>query len=356
MPKWSPPQIRLHSSGATALTATTTESAPASIAPPLSTGHRAAILSVATALPPTRLTSAELAERLGIDEAWILSRTGIRERPQARPDERLSDYAAACGAEALEQAGVSAAEVDLVLVATLTQDELTPNTAPLVAHALGAERAGAVDVGAACTSFLSGLSLGAAQIESGRARYVLLVGADFVTRITDYDDKRTAPLFADAAGAVVLGPASEGSGTVGPVVLGADGSHAATITASHAERKLRMDGPEVFRNAVSRMGEVTLQAVAAAGLTLEEIDLFVYHQANARITRALGERLGLPEERVVDCIATLGNASAATVPVALAVAERDGRLRPGARVLMSAFGAGFTWAGAVVHWGGAADG
>ncbi len=332
------------------------ESARPSVAPLVPTARRSVIMSVATALPPTRLTSAELAERLGTSEDWIVSRTGIRERRQALPHERLSDYAAACGADALEQAGVSAADLSLVLVATLTQDELTPNTAPLVAHALGAEHAGAIDVGAACTSFLSGLSLGAAQIESGRARYVLLVGADFVTRITDYADKRTAPLFADAAGAVVLGPASEGSGAVGPVVLGADGSHAATITASHAERKVRMDGPEVFRQAVSRMHQVTLQAVAAAGLTLEEIDLFVYHQANARITRALGEKLGLPPERVVDCIATLGNASAATVPVALAVAENDGRLRPGARVLLSAFGAGFTWAGAVVRWGGAADG
>ena len=185
----------------------------------------ATIMSVATALPAGRLTTAELAERFGVTEAWIVSRTGIRERPRAGDDERLSDYAAKAGERALVRAGVDAAELDLVIVATMTQDELTPNTAPLVAHALGAVRAGAFDVGAACTAFLTGLSLGAAQIESGRARRVLLVGADFITRITDYDDKRSAPLFADGAGAVVLGDGTAGGGAIGPIVLGADGGH-----------------------------------------------------------------------------------------------------------------------------------
>ncbi len=312
----------------------------------------ATIMSVGTALPPGRLTTAELAGRFGVTEEWIVSRTGIRERPRAGAAERLSDYAAQAGERALARAGVDAAEVDLVIVATMTQDELTPNTAPLVAHALGAARAGAFDVGAACTGFLTGLSLGAAQIESGRARRVLLVGADFITRITDYDDKRSAPLFADGAGAVVLGDGSGGGGAIGPIVLGADGGHGATIVATHAERKLRLDGPEVFRNAVARMREVTVSAVARAGLELDEIDLFVYHQANGRITRALGERLGLAPDRIVDCIESLGNSSAATLPLALAEAERDGRLRRGAKVLLSAFGAGFTWGGGVIEWGG----
>jgi 3-oxoacyl-[acyl-carrier-protein] synthase-3 len=311
----------------------------------------ATVMSVATELPAGVLTSAELAASLGISEDWILSRTGIRERRRARPDERLTDYATRVGAAALAQAGVEAADVDLVVVATMTQDELTPNTAPLVAHALGADRAGAFDVGAACTAFLSGLALGAAQIESGRAEIVLLVGADFITRIVNYEDRRTAPLFADAAGAVVLGVGGGDRGVIGPIVLGSDGSHGKAIYAPHADRKLTMDGPEVFRHAVARMSEVTLDAVARAGLTLDDIDLFVYHQANARITRALGERLGLANERVVDCIETLGNASAATLPVALATAQRDGRLRPGSRVLLSAFGAGFTWGGGVLEWG-----
>jgi 3-oxoacyl-[acyl-carrier-protein] synthase III len=315
----------------------------------------ASILSVATELPPDRLTSAEIAERLGISEDWILSRTGIRERRRARPDERLADYAARAGRVALERAGVDASELDLVIVGTMSQDELTPNTAPIVAHALRAHRAGAFDVGAACTAFLSGLAVGTAQIESGRAKWVLLIGADFITRITNYDDKRTAPLFADAAGAVVLGPANGDGGAIGPIVLGADGSHAPTLIAEHSDRLIKMDGPEVFRHAVARMTEVTLEALQRAGVGLEDIDLFVYHQANARITNAVGERLGLERERVVDCIETLGNASAATLPVALVEAERDGRLRPGARVLLSAFGAGFTWGGGVIEWGGSSD-
>ncbi len=325
------------------------------LAPPeRALARTAAVLSVATELPEQRLTSAEIAERLGITEQWILSRTGIRERRMARPDERLSDCAARAGARALERAGVDPAALDLVIVATMSQDELTPNTAPIVAHELGAVRAGAFDVGAACTAFLTGLSLGAAQIESGRAERVLLIGADFITRFVDYDDKMTAPLFADAAGAAVLGavPADSSAGSIGPIVLGADGSHARTIFATHEKRLIEMDGQEVFRGAVNRMSEVTLQALDRAGVTLEEIDLFVYHQANARITRAIGERLGLPDERVVDCIAELGNSSAATLPLALMAAELDGRLRPGARVLVCAFGAGFTWGAGVIEWGG----
>jgi 3-oxoacyl-[acyl-carrier-protein] synthase-3 len=316
---------------------------------------RPAILSVASEVPAATVTTAELAERLGVSEDWIVSRTGIRARPVAAPEERLSEFAARAGVAALGRAGVDPAEVDLVLVATLTQDELMPNAAPVVAHAVGADRAGAIDLGAACTGFLSGLSLGAAQIETGRAERVLLIGADFTTRVVDWEDKRTAPLFGDGVGAVVLGPAAGEVGGIGPIILGADGSGAPAIHIDHADRKLRMDGPEVYRHAVARMGEATVKAVEGAGLTLDDIDLFVYHQANGRILRALAEKLQLPSERVVDVIENLGNSSAATLPLGLAAAERDRRLWPGARVLLSAFGAGFTWGAGVVEWGGLDD-
>jgi 3-oxoacyl-[acyl-carrier-protein] synthase-3 len=316
---------------------------------------RPAILSVASEVPGATVTTAELAERLGVSEDWIVSRTGIRARPVAAPDERLSEFAARAGVAALNRAGVDPAEIDLVLVATLTQDELMPNAAPVVAHAVGADRAGAIDLGAACTGFLSGLSLGAAQIETGRAERVLLIGADFTTRIVDWDDKRTAPLFGDGVGAVVLGPAAGEVGAIGPIILGADGSGAPAIHIDHSDRKLRMDGPEVYRHAVARMGEATVTAVESAGLALEDIDLFVYHQANGRILRALAEKLQLPSERVVDVIENLGNSSAATLPLGLAAAEREGRLWPGARVLLSAFGAGFTWGAGVIEWGGLDD-
>ena len=156
---------------------------------------------------------------------------------------------------------------------------------------------------------------------------MLLIGADFTTRIVDWEDKRTAPLFGDGAGAVVLGPAAGEVGAIGPIVLGADGSGAPAIQIDHSDRKLRMDGPEVYRNAVARMSESTLAAIRGAGLTLEDIDLFVYHQANGRILRALAEKLQLPSERVVDVIENLGNSSAATLPLGLAAAERQGRLR-----------------------------
>lgn len=315
----------------------------------------AAMLSLSTLLPSGRLTNGELADQLGVTEDWIFSRTGVRERPVAAPDDRLSDFAARAATVALRRAEVDPSEVDLVIVGTLTADELTPNTAPLVADAIGATHAGAVDVGAACTAFLTGLALATAQIEAGRAERVVLIGADFVSRITDYEDKRSAPLFGDGVGAAVLGVADGEHGVIGPIILGSDGSHGESIQIAHSDRLLRMDGPEVYRNAVARMSEVTIAAAAAAGLSLDEIDLFVYHQANGRITRALGERLGLDHERVVDCIAGLGNSSAATLPLGLLAAQLDGRLRPGARVLLCAFGAGFTWGAGVIEWRGVAD-
>jgi 3-oxoacyl-[acyl-carrier-protein] synthase-3 len=174
--------------------------------------------------------------------------------------------------------------------------------------------------------------------------------------VCDWDDKRTAPLFGDAAGAVVLAPAENGLGAVGPVVLGADGAQAKSIVINHQDRKLYMDGPEVYRHAVARMSEATVEVVARGGVTLEDVDLFVYHQANGRILRALRERLELAPERVVDCIEHLGNSSAATLPLGLDAAAREGRLRPGARVLLSAFGAGFTWGAGLIEWGAAGSG
>jgi 3-oxoacyl-[acyl-carrier-protein] synthase-3 len=286
--------------------------------------------------------------RLGVPEDWIVSRTGIRSRRVLGPEERLSDLAARAGSAALARAGLDAAELDLVLVATSSADELTPNAAPLIAHVLGAERAGAFDVGAACTGFLCALAVGASWIEADRAERVLVLGADALSRFTDPKDRRTAALFGDGAGAVVLGAAEAGG--LGPVVLRQDGGHAEVIVAPRQRGTIEMDGQETFRHAVNRLVEVTGEAVEAASISLEEVDLFVYHQANARITRAVGARLGIEISRVVDCIAQQGNTSAATLPLALAHAEADGRLRPGMTVLLAAFGAGLTWGGAVLEW------
>jgi 3-oxoacyl-[acyl-carrier-protein] synthase-3 len=225
-----------------------------------------------------------------------------------------------------------------------------PAAAPLVAHALGATRAGAFDVGSACTGFLSALSVATAQIEAGRAQVALAIGADLMSRITDPDDRSTAAVFADGAGAVVLEATGEDS-KIGPIVLGADGAGADHIHVGRSGGKIRMSGHETFREAVARLTLSTLQAVKAAGVKLQDIDLFVYHQANGRILSAVGERLGLVPERVVDCIAEYGNTSAATLPLALAFSEREGLLAPGDRVLLGAFGAGFTWGATVIEWG-----
>jgi 3-oxoacyl-[acyl-carrier-protein] synthase-3 len=279
-----------------------------------------------------------------------MRRTGIRARRIAEPDERLAEHAAQAASLALDRAGVDAGDVDLVLVATTTSDEVLPNAAPLVAHALGASRAGAFDVGAACTGFLSALAVGSAQIESGRAGCVLAVGADFMSRITDPDDRATAAVFADGAGAVVLVGTDEPS-RIGPVVLGADGAGAEHIFVQRAEALIRMRGHETFREAVARLSDSTLAAAHASEVSLAEIDLFVYHQANGRILSAVGERLGLPAERVVDCIGEYGNTSAATLPLALAFSEQRGLLGAGDRVLLGAFGAGFTWGAVVAEWG-----
>jgi 3-oxoacyl-[acyl-carrier-protein] synthase-3 len=312
----------------------------------------AAVAEVAVSLPETVVDSGLLEERLGLEPGWIERRTGIRQRRIAAGDERLDEHAAIAGRRALEAAAITPAELDLVLVATSTADELMPAAAPLVAHALGATRAGAFDVGAACTGFLTALAVGSAQIESGRARTVLVVGADLMSRITDPDDRGTAAVFADAAGAAVL-VADGQRGRIGPVVLGCDGAGAGHIRAGREQATIEMRGHETFREAVARLSLCTRQALAAAEVGLEQVDLFVYHQANSRILSAVGARLGVAEERLFDCLGAYGNTGAATLPLALWQAERDGRLCAGNLVLVGAFGAGFTWGATVIEWGAA---
>jgi 3-oxoacyl-[acyl-carrier-protein] synthase-3 len=310
----------------------------------------AAIASVAMSLPAQVVSNQEIAERLGVSTDWIERRTGVRNRRRAAEHERLDAHAVRAAREALERAGVSAAEVDLVLVATTTADEILPNAAPLVAHGLGATRAGAFDVGAACTGFLSAMAVGCGQIEAGRANCVVVIGADFMSRIIDPDDRSTASVFGDGAGAVVLSATDEPS-RIGPILLSADGGGAEYIFVERDESRVRMRGHETFREAVAWLSESTISAVAAAGLELEQIDRFVYHQANGRILTAVGERLGLDPERVVECIGEYGNTSAGTLPMALAHCESEGGLHPGDKVLVAAFGAGFTWGATVVEWG-----
>lgn len=314
----------------------------------------ATIAGLGTALPANKVGSEEIASRVGVDPAWIEQRTGVVERHHAVAGESLASLAAQAGSRALAAAGLDPAQLDAVLVATFTPDRLLPHAAPLVAEEIGASGAFACDLGAACTGFLSGLALGTAQIEAGRAERVLVVGADLVSRVTDHEDRKTAGLFADGAGAAVLAPGiGSETGRIGEIVLHSDATGADCISVTHDERLVRMRGQDTFRAAVEHLSAVTREALGAEQARVEDVDLFVYHQANARITQAVGERLGLPPERVVDCIARLGNTSAATLPLALARAADEGRLRPGSRVLLAAFGSGFVWGGGLITWNGA---
>jgi 3-oxoacyl-[acyl-carrier-protein] synthase III len=309
----------------------------------------ASIIGLGHWSPAEVVPNSALADRLGVDDAWIVKRTGVHTRRRAAPSERLSDMATWAARRALNDAGVEPYDIDLVLVATMSQDEITPNTAPLVAHELGAERAGAMDIGAACSGFLAALRLAAGQIETGRANRILVIGAEALTRLLDYDDPKTAHLFGDGAGAVVLG--ADGAGQIGPITLAADGGLGPAITCSYEDRVIKMDGHSTYQTAVKRLSEATVAAVAGAGLELEDVDLFVYHQANGRIIRAVGERLDLEPAKVADYVAHMANTSAASIPLTLSLLREDNRLRPGQKVLVAAIGAGFTWGAGIVEWG-----
>jgi 3-oxoacyl-[acyl-carrier-protein] synthase-3 len=310
----------------------------------------AALASVEMVVPDRVVGNDVIAEGAGVTEQWIVHRTGVHERRYAGEGESVLSLASAAGRQALDSAGVDAGELDLVLVATVSPDEILPNAAPLVATELGAHRAGAMDLGAACTGFLYALSMASAQVEGGRAENVLVIGAEVLSRFIDPADRGTSAIFADGAGAAVVSPANGAGGQIGEIVLHSDGLGGPSIRASHEEAIIRMQGHDTFKAAVQRMSESTLEAVDLAGLSLDEIDLFVYHQANIRILRAVAEKLEIDESRVIDCIDRYGNASSATLPIAMCDARERGMLSSGDNVLLAAFGAGFTWGAGVIEW------
>ena len=311
----------------------------------------AAMRGAALAVPRAVVSNAEAGAPFGVDDHWIRKRTGVLERRIARDGETVASLAAEASAEALRRAGCEPAAVDLVLVATMTQDQVTPNVASAVIGQLdGLACAGALDVNAACTGWIGAVGMAAGLIETGRAEHVLAIGSDLLSRITNPDDRSTACLFADGAGAVVLSVV-EGPTRIGPVVLGTDASGGSLIYGEHAEGFLRMRGGETFEAAVARLAEGSEAAAAAAGVALEDVGLFVFHQANGRIMRAVAQRMEIPDERLMVSIDRYGNTSAASIPMALAEAARAGRLEAGMPVLLSAFGSGFTWAATVVEWG-----
>jgi 3-oxoacyl-[acyl-carrier-protein] synthase-3 len=302
-----------------------------------------------TALPRAELSNEELAERLGISAQWIFERTGIRSRRVVGKGETTSSLAIDASRGALEQAGCDAADVDFVIVATCTPDYQMPAAAPLVQHALGASRAAAFDVNAACSGFLFALAQANALIESGSARRVLVCGADILTTVTDYTDPRSSVIFGDGAGAALV-EASADPTRLGPFRLGTDGAEPELLWIPPESGRIRMEGREVYRRAVEGMTRSVRSVLAEAGVTTDEVDLLVAHQANARILEAVANRLALPSERVALNIARLGNTSAASIPIAVSEAAQQGLLEDGDLVVLTAFGAGFTWGTGLLRW------
>lgn len=311
-------------------------------------------------LPPRVVDNDELAQRMETSDEWIQTRTGIRTRHIADPGISTVDMAARAGGAALRSAGSDV--VDALVLATATPDYLCPASAPQVASELGLSGIAAMDVNAVCSGFVYALATAAGLIAGGIARRVLVIGADAFSRLCDPDDRTTVPIFGDGAGAVVLrAGAPDETGALGPFDLHSDGEHAGLLIVPAGGAKQRrsadphdhfvtMQGTAVFRHACARMAESTRTLLDRARLSVDDVDRFVGHQANIRILQATARRLGLPEDRLVVNIGHTGNTSAASIPVALADACGDGVLRPGHRVLITAFGAGLTWGSTLLTW------
>lgn len=326
----------------------------------------AGILGLGMAVPDKVLTNADLETMVDTTDEWIKTRTGISERHIAGPDDTTSSLSAKAAMAALDDAGIRPSEVDAIIVATITPDMIFPSAACLVQDKIGARNAVAFDISAGCSGFVYGVTLARSLIESGTYRNILVVGAEVLSRITDWTDRSTCVLFGDGAGAAVLGPRSEGD--EGPRIistsLGSDGSGAGLIhipaggslmpaseeTVKNRLHFISMAGNQVYKFATKIMGDIALDALQKCGLTKEDIDWFVPHQANIRIILHAADKLGLPMEKVFVNVERYGNTSAASIPIALFEARKSGLIKPGNIVVLVGFGAGLTWGAAVVRW------
>lgn len=324
--------------------------------------QQAGILGWGYHLPSRVLTNHELEQMVETSDEWIRTRTGIQERRIAAATEATSDLASAAAQMALAQAGLAPNDIDLIIVATVTPDMAFPATACLVQASIGATRAAAFDLSAACSGFIYGLALAKNMIETGAIRNCLLIGAETLSRITDYEDRNTCVLFGDGAGALIVGPSEEhvllsvevgADGTGGHVLqqpAGGSRQPASAETVATRQHFIKMDGQEVFKFAVSKVPEAALRLLTNTGLSAQDVAWFVPHQANKRIIDSVAKRLGLSSEQVIINLQHYGNVSNASIPIALAEAAESNSFQTGQHILLAGFGGGLTWGAGIVQW------
>jgi 3-oxoacyl-[acyl-carrier-protein] synthase III len=299
--------------------------------------------------PDKVVTNDDLAKLVDTNDEWIRTRVGIQQRRYAREDETVADMAEAAGAKAIAASGLEPSDIDLVIVATCSPESLMPTVAATVAYRLGIVAPGAYDLNAACAGFCYAVGTAADAVRVGSIRNALVIGAEKMTSWMDWSDRSTCIIFADGAGAAVVGPTADGEPSgIGPIVWGSAGDQGHKIVIEGRTGKLVQDGQAVFRWATTALAPVALEACRRAGVTPEEISAFVPHQANLRIIEAIAKKLGIPRDRVADDIITAGNTSSASIPLALSRMAEQGRLQPGKPALLLAFGAGLSYASQVV--------
>ncbi|EAE0905379.1 3-oxoacyl-ACP synthase III FabH [Listeria monocytogenes] len=309
----------------------------------------AGILGVGKYVPEKIVTNFDLEKIMDTSDEWIRTRTGIEERRIARDDEYTHDLAYEAAKVAIKNAGLTPDDIDLFIVATVTQEATFPSVANIIQDRLGAKNAAGMDVEAACAGFTFGVVTAAQFIKTGAYKNIVVVGADKLSKITNWDDRTTAVLFGDGAGAVVMGPVSDDHGLLS-FDLGSDGSGGKYLNLDE-NKKIYMNGREVFRFAVRQMGEASLRVLERAGLEKEDLDLLIPHQANIRIMEASRERLNLPEEKLMKTVHKYGNTSSSSIALALVDAVEEGCIKDNDNVLLVGFGGGLTWGALIIRWG-----
>jgi len=327
------------------------------------TNLNAGVLGTGHSYPEGVLTNADLEKMVDTSDEWIISRTGIKQRRKSAPGEYTSQFAVRASHEAIERAGIDPNEIDLILCATVTPDQILPSTACLIQAELGANRAAAMDIVAACSGFLYGLSIANPMIRGGQIKYALVIGAELLTRYVDYTDRSTCILFGDGAGAALLGPVASDRGILAARIR-SDGRYEGQLyapgggtkggftaeTIARGDHFFKMKGNEVFKVAVRSMTDISRGVLCEAGLKTDDVDLFIPHQANQRITDAVANALSVDESKVFSNIAQHGNTSSASIPIGLDECVESGRVKKDDIVLMSSFGGGFTWGSVVMRW------